>query len=88
MSFDTSLAWLIVSKASLRSKKQAPKIQPESILRLISSTNVKAASSVDLFFLKPNWKSEISLFSSIKPKIVYEFFSITFDTSDKMETGR
>ena len=50
MSFETSLTWLIVLKALLRSKKQAPTMQLESTLRLISSTNVIAANSVDLFF--------------------------------------
>ena len=53
MSFEASLAWLIFLVALLRYKKQASAMQTEPALGLILSTN-PAASSVGLFFPKPN----------------------------------
>ena len=72
MSFETSLAWLIVSKALLRSKKQTPAMQLESTLHLLSSTSVIAASSVDLFLLNQTENPRLTCFLQDKLKIVYE----------------
>ena len=71
MSFETSLTRLIVSKALKRSKKQAPAVEPESKLHLISSTNVIAASLIYSFENQTKNPTSTCFFRG-KLKIVYE----------------
>ena len=75
MRSETTLAFLIVSKDLLRSKKLGPTIQTQSTLRLTSSINVIAASSVDLFFSKTKLKIRNQLiFFEVSGKLFMNFF--------------
>ena len=75
MRSETTLAFLIVSKDLLRSKKLGPTIQTQSTLCLTSSTNVIATSSVDLFFPKTKLKIRNQLiFFEVSGKLFMNFF--------------